>query len=289
MSDDLSYPERPNPPPPGQRPPARPALAPEDPSSGPLNADRLTVVAHELRNMIDGSMRWLGLAAAALPEGEVAGDADRLCAAREQILTVQGTLERMSSMVNAALRNRTVPIGSPLLGVSSVVTLGMAIDHALDVVRPLARERGVQVRVTIDPEAGSLPAGPLYTVVLNGVINAVQSIGRAAERDTLNPGGLVEVRAFRDRVHPDIVVDILDDGAGVDPSVRGERAFRHGVTTRADGHGIGLAISRQIVASLDGVISLADREDREGSHRPGAVLRVRFPIPDPAVGDRLVG
>lgn len=295
MSDDLPHPDGPNsqPPPPGQRrtvrPPARPALAPEDPSSGPLNADRLTVVAHELRNMLDGSMRWLGLAAAALPDGEVSGDADRLCAAREQILTVQGTLERMSSMVNAALRSRTVPIGSPLLGVSSVVTLGMAIDHALDVVRPLAHERGVQVRVTIDPEAGGVPAGPLYTVVLNGVINAVQSIGRAAERDTLNPGGLVEVRAFRDRVHPDIVVDILDDGAGVDPSVRGERAFRHGVSTRADGHGIGLAISRQIVASLDGVISLADREDREGSHRPGAVLRVRFPIPDPAAGDRLVG
>jgi hypothetical protein len=198
MSDDLPHPDRPDPPPPGQRrtvrPPARPALAPEDPSSGPLNADRLTVVAHELRNMLDGSMRWLGLAAAALPEGEVAGDADRLCAAREQILTVQGTLERMSSMVNAALRSRTVPIGSPLLGVSSVVTLGMAIDHALDVVRPLAHERGVQVRVTIDPEAGGVPAGPLYTVVLNGVINAVQSIGRAAERDTLNPGGLVEIR-----------------------------------------------------------------------------------------------
>ncbi len=295
MSDDLPHPDglHSQPPPPGQRrtvrPPARPALAPEDPSSGPLNADRLTVVAHELRNMLDGSMRWLGLAAAALPEGEVAGDADRLCVAREQILTVQGTLERMSSMVNAALRSRTVPIGSPLLGVSSVVTLGMAIDHALDVVRPLAHERGVQVRVTIDPEAGGVPAGPLYTVVLNGVINAVQSIGRAAERDTLNPGGLVEMRAFRDRVHPDIVVDILDDGAGVDPSVRGERAFRHGVSTRADGHGIGLAISRQIVASLDGVISLADREDREGSHRPGAVLRVRFPIPDPAAGDRLVG
>lgn len=295
MSDDLPHPDglHSQPPPPGQRrtvrPPARPALAPEDPSSGPLNADRLTVVAHELRNMLDGSMRWLGLAAAALPEGEVAGDADRLCVAREQILTVQGTLERMSSMVNAALRSRTVPIGSPLLGVSSVVTLGMAIDHALDVVRPLAHERGVQVRVTIDPEAGGVPAGPLYTVVLNGVINAVQSIGRAAERDTLNPGGLVEVRAFRDRVHPDIVVDILDDGAGVDPSVRGERAFRHGVSTRADGHGIGLAISRQIVASLDGVISLADREDREGSHRPGAVLRVRFPIPDEAAGDRLVG
>lgn len=291
MSDDLNTP--PPPPPPGRRrtvrPPGVASVGPEDPSSGPLAADRLTVVAHELRNMLDGSMRWLGLAAAALPEGEVSGDADRLCEAREQILIVQNTLERMNSMVNAALRSKSVPIGSPLLGVSSVVTLGMAIDHALDVVRPLANERGVQIKVTIYPEAGTVPAGPLYTVVLNALINAVQSIGRAAERDTLNPGGLIEINAFSDRVHNEIVIDIADDGAGVDPRVRGELAFLHGVSTREDGHGIGLAISRQIVASLEGVISLADREDREGSHRPGAVLRVRIPRPDTSLGDRMVG
>lgn len=294
MSDESNNPPLQGSTPPGRRrvvrPPGLPhACGPEDPSSGPLAADRLTVVAHELRNMLDGSMRWLGLAAAALPEGEVAGDADRLCEAREQILTVQGTLERMSSMVNAALRSRSVPIGSPLLGVSSVVTLGMAIDHALDVVRPLARERGVQIRVTIDPEAGTVPAGPIYTVVLNALVNAVQSIGRAAERDTLNPGGLVEIHTFTDAEHGEVVVEIADDGAGVDHRVRGERAFLHGVSTRADGHGIGLAISRQIVASLEGVISLAEREDRIGSHRPGAVLRVRIPRPDPGIGDRMVG
>lgn len=294
MSDESNNPPPQGSTPPGRRrvvrPPGLPhACGPEDPSSGPLAADRLTVVAHELRNMLDGSMRWLGLAAAALPEGEVAGDADRLCEAREQILTVQGTLERMSSMVNAALRSRSVPIGSPLLGVSSVVTLGMAIDHALDVVRPLARERGVQIRVTIDPEAGTVPAGPMYTVVLNALVNAVQSIGRAAERDTLNPGGLVEIHTFTDAEHGEVVVEIADDGAGVDRRVRGERAFLHGVSTRADGHGIGLAISRQIVASLEGVISLADREDRVGSHRPGAVLRVRIPRPDLGIGDRMVG
>lgn len=257
------------------RPPG--VCTPDDPSSGPRTAEHLTVVAHELRNMLDGSMRWLGLAAAALPEGEIAGEAEKLAAAREQILTVQGTLERMSSMVNAALRSKSVPIGSPLLGVSSVVTLGMAIDHALDVVRPLARERGVQFSITIEPEAGVVPAGPMYTVVLNAVINAVQSIGRAAERDALNPGGVVEVSARFDRARDEVVVDVRDDGAGLDPRVRGGQAFRHGVTTREDGHGIGLAISSQIVESMRGVISLAQREDREGSHRPGAVLRVRFP------------
>lgn len=270
------------------RPPG--VLGPEDCSSGPIAADRLTVVAHELRNMLDGSMRWLGVVAATLPESEVAAESDKLSAAREQILTVQHTLERMSSMVNAALRSRVVPIGSPLLGVPTVVSLAMAVDHAMDVVRPLARERGVQLSMAVTPEAGSVPAGPMYTVVLNGLINAIEAIGRAAERDTLNPGGVVEVSARCERGGEEVIVEIADDGAGLDPAVRGEEAFRHGVTTRSDGYGIGLAISRQIVESMEGVISLAEREDRVGSNRPGAVLRVRIPAhhdrfnPDRKVG-----
>lgn len=263
---------------------------PQDPSSGPLAADRLTAVTHELRNMLDGSMRWLGLAAAALPEGEMNAESDKLAAAREQIMTVRMTLERMSSMVNAALRSRSVPIGSSLLGVSSVVSLGMAIDHALDVVRPLGHERGVQFSVSIDRDAGMVPAGPMYTVTLNGLVNAVQSIGRAAERDALNPGGVVEVRAVLDRARGEAVVDILDDGAGLDRRLRGDMAFHHGVTTHEDGHGIGLAISRQIVESMEGVISLRQREDRAGSARPGAVLRVRIPVGDDRMNsDRGVG
>ncbi len=296
MCDDPQTPGPPpgapnGPPPPGRRRTVRPpgVREPRDPSAGPVAADRLTVVAHELRNMLDGSMRWLGLAAAALPEGSLAADADRLAAARAQIRTVQGTLERMSGMVNAALRSRDVPIGSPLLGVPAVVTLAMAIDHAMDVVRPLAADRGVQITVSIEPEAGGVPAGPLYTVVLNGLVNAVQSIGRAAERDRLNPGGLVEVRALADRGRSEVVVEIGDDGAGVDPRVGGDLAFRHGVTTRDDGHGIGLAISRQIVESMGGVIALGARPDRAGSARPGALLRVRVPAVDPGLGDRLVG
>jgi signal transduction histidine kinase len=250
---------------------------PEDPSSGPLTADRLTVVAHELRNMLDGSMRWLGIAAAALPQDEVEAEAHKLLAAREQIMLVHGTLERMSSMVNAALRSRSVPIGSSLLGVSDAISMGMAIDHAMDVVRPFAAERGVQMNLTIEPEAGTAPAGPMYTVVLNGLMNGVQSIGQAAEHDTLNPGGVIDVSARIDGVREEVVLEISDDGAGIAPAARGENAFRHGVTTRENGYGIGLALARQIVESLEGVISLTERDDRGASPRRGATLRVRIP------------
>lgn len=257
------------------RPPG--VLESRDPSSGPMAADHLTVLAHDLSNMLDGSMRWLGLAAAALPEEERAQDTENLTKAREQIGTVLSTLERMSTMVNAAMRSKSVPIGSPLLGVSSVVTIAMAIDHAVDVVRPLASQAGVRIEVRIDPRGGRLPAGPMYTVVLNALFNAVESINKATKPDSLDPGGLIEIVARVDSKREETVIEVFDDGVGLDACVRNNKAFRHGVSTNEDHQGIGLSMSHQIVEQLEGIITLTEREDRQGLSRPGAVLRVCIP------------
>jgi len=258
------------------RPPG--VRSPREVSASVDGAEQLTNLAHELSNMLDGSMRWLGLAAAALPKAEQPKSADELTKAREQINTVQGTLERMSTMVNAALRSRSIPIGSPILGVSDAVSMAMAIDHAVDVVRPHASQSGVRIDVRIDPHAGRSPAGPMYTVILNGLFNAVQSIGRAVRADSLDPGGLIEIVARIDRKRDEVVIEIKDDGVGIPANMRNNKAFAHGATTREDGHGMGLAISQQIVEQLEGIIILAPREDRTDTLRPGAVLRISIPI-----------
>lgn len=270
------------------RPPG--VLPAEDPSSGPNNADRLTVLAHDLSNMIDGSMRWLGLAIASIPEDELerTDPASRLAAAREQIETVHNTLERMSSMVNAAMRSKTVPIVSPLLGVSSTVTVGMAIDHAIDVVRPLAAAAGVRLTAQIDVGAGEQIAGPLYTVVLNALFNAVQSVERAVVQTPMDPGGLVRVHARLDPNRDEIVIEIIDDGVGLDPDFGSADLFRHGCTSDPTRSGIGLSMCKQIVEQLEGVIELSTRVDRIDKKRPGAVLRVRVPIPEDH-SERLIG
>ena len=274
------------------RPPG--VLESRNPSSGPVAADHLTVLAHDLSNMLDGSMRWLGLAAAALPDEERAQDAENLTKAREQIGTVLSTLERMSTMVNAAMRSKSVPIGSPLLGVSSVVTIAMAIDHAVDVVRPLASQAGVRIDVRIDPRGGRLPAGPMYTVVLNGLFNAVESISKATKPDSLDPGGLIEIVARVDAKREETVIEIFDDGVGLHSSVRNNRAFKHGVSSNEDHQGIGLSMAHQIVEQLEGIITLTQREDRVGNSRTGAVLRICIPSvvePDDMndIGDMEIG
>ncbi len=180
-------------------------------------------------------------------------------------------------MVNVAMRSKSVPIGSPLLGVSSVVTIAMAIDHAVDVARPLASQAGVQIKVRIDPRAGRLHAGPMYTVVLNALFNAIESIGKSTKPDSLDPGGLIEIIARVDLKREETVIEIFDDGIGLSAAVRNNKAFKHGVSTDEDHHGIGLSMAHQIVEQLEGVITLTERSDRQGMSRPGAVLRVCMP------------
>ncbi|MBO6738884.1 MAG: HAMP domain-containing histidine kinase [Phycisphaerales bacterium] len=260
-----------------------------DPSSSPDTADQLTVLAHDLSNMLDGSMRWLSLAAAAMPEDQRDNATKDLVRAREQIGTVLTTLERMSSMVNAAMRSKSVPLGSPVLGVSEAVSIAMAIDHAVDVVRPMAGAVGASIKVRIDPRAGRLPAGPLYTVILNALFNAVQSIGSATSVDSLDPGGEIEVVARTDTKRDETVLEVIDDGIGLDRKVRNNQAFKHGVSTKDEHSGFGLAMAHQIVEQLEGIITLTQREDRESTARPGAILRVCIPQPDDEQLDLEIG
>ena len=267
------------------------ALPPRDPSSGPDSADNLTTLAHDLSNLIDGSMRWLSLAVSQMDPNS-SDPNEQLDTARQQIDTVQQTLHRMSTMVNVAMRSNTVPIGSPILGISEAITTAMAIDHAIDVVRPLASQAGVRIEMDINPGAGEIPAGPLYTVVLNALFNAVQSIQRATRVDSLDPGGLIRVEASIDKKHDELVITITDDGVGLTPGTNPEQPFKHGYTTESTDKpsGMGLAISRQIIDQLEGLITLTNRPDHQTSSRPGAILTARVPIPhDDQTLDREVG
>lgn len=264
-------------------------LPPRDPSAGPDSADHLTTLAHDLSNLLDGSMRWLSLAAGSM-DNNTPDPNQQLDSALEQINTVQATLHRMSTMVNAAMRSGSVGINSPMLGVSQAITLGMAIDHAVDVVGPLAMQAGVRLEMNIDQEAGTIAAGPLYTVVLNGLFNSIQSIQKATQTDALDPGGLIQINATMDTKHDELVVTITDDGIGLPPSTNPESPFKH-----TKDNGMGLSIARQIIDQLEGIITLNNRENKDiianSIKRPGATLTLRVPVPhqDSDPGDQIIG
>ncbi len=263
-------------------------------ADAPVTADGLTALAHELANLLDGSMRWVSLASASLrrsmPASAGAGQAeDPAAAALRQIEAAAAGMERMAVLVDAALRSRHAAIGSPDLAAPgrsrAAITLAEAVDHAVDVVTPYARLNAVDLRLRIEGEAGQVAAGPLYSVILNALRNAIEA---CAEAGGARPGGSVEVRLASEPESGRIVLEVLDDGVGPPPAPNARAPFRHGFTTKASApnaasplRGLGLAIADELVAQAGGEIALASRGLPEPG-RPGAVLRVEFPPPEPA-------
>lgn len=223
--------------------------------------DRLAVLAHELANLLDSAMRYVSLARAGLsnPAG-----GDVACA--NQLDAAAMGLERMGELIRSAMQPCAGWMGQH--GGASLA-LREALDHALQVVRPLAASRRVAIEWQVSERAGDAPAGPLFTVLINGLKNAVEACKR---------GGRVEVRVD---LLPDatgrgeLSIDIADDGPGPTDEAR-ERAFEPGFTTKPGGFGVGLPICAEIVRQLGGVIGLQSRDD---DGKAGALLSVRVPPP----------
>ncbi len=253
-----------------------------DPGASPEAAEHLSLLVSELVSMLDGSRRGLGEASDALgTTGDEPGEGpEQIETARAQIQAVQGTLERMSGIVGAAMKSRTIPIGSPLLGEGVAVSLGEAIDHAVDVVGQAAAEHGVRITAEIQREAGQTSAGPLYAVVLNAIMNGIESIARCAEADEGVRGGLITIHAaiVEDMGMRWVQIDVTDDGHGLPAGADREWPFRHGFSIKAEGGGVGLSVARQLVHEAGGSVELMDRDGAPEGARPGANLRIRCPF-----------
>lgn len=262
----------------------RPGLSPE-PADSPFAVERLTALTHDLANLLDGSLRCLLLARRSM---EAAPPAMELDAARKQIETVFGALQRMAELVHSAMCGAGAISPAAQHWVRRAVTLQESITHAADVLTPEAGQHGVRLDVRIAEDAASLPAGPLYTVLLNGMRNALESIIRAQAEHPPLPGqaGHIEVIADCTPVNAAGVttlrIEIRDDGRGIASTEDARRALDYGYTTKPGGTGgVGLALARDVVREVGGAIELLPREDRARSTRPGAVLRINYPVVAP--------
>jgi two-component system sensor kinase FixL len=105
----------------------------------------------------------------------------------------------------------------------------------------------------------------LQQVFVNLLMNAIQ-VHRHAR--TTMPEIMIETSDHG----ASVVIDILDNGPGIDPG-NAERLFDGFFTTRAEGLGLGLGICRTIVAAHGGSIEAGARRNA-----PGARFSVRLPL-----------
>jgi signal transduction histidine kinase len=108
--------------------------------------------------------------------------------------------------------------------------------------------------------AVALDASRFEQAILNVILNAA---------DAMPYGGTLHVATRVDT--SDVIIDICDDGIGIDPSVV-DRVFDPFVSTKRDGVGLGLVNTKAIIERHGGTIALTPRLPR------GTAVHISLPI-----------
>ncbi len=233
-------------------------------------ADKLTSLAHDLNNLLDGSMRQLALARQSLDAELTASAAQELDGVRQHVNTAYKAMERMCDILHATLSGAPGGPGSPTISRGAPISLAEAAEHALAVVGPAAGEALARLEGQLDADIQTIAAGPVYPLILNGLRNAIEAVERSGKPGTVT----LSLRLEHDEDDgPQVILEIRDTGAGLDVSTSPRKLFEPGVTSKSKGFGLGLAISAEVARDMGGTLELS--ASREG----GAVLRARYPVP----------
>jgi two-component system, NtrC family, sensor histidine kinase HydH len=235
-------------------------------------SQHLGTLAHELRGLLDGSLRFLSLARGGMerhdPESVLAQSM------MQQIDEARDGLRRMERLLERSLR--------PHSSVTSMCEdsdepLVEALLHAADSMRVIADDRSIRLSVECSPRLVLTPAGPVYTILVNAIRNAIEAIGINGTID------IIAELATKDPRQPMVCLDIFDDGPGPRRGAE-QHLFEFGFSTRVHGDGIGLALIRELVGQHNGTVTMERRvSDRPGwsADRPGAHLSIRIPATMP--------
>jgi len=148
----------------------------------------------------------------------------------------------------------------------ALIRIGDTIRELLRIVHADAIGREIEVNAEVDSDAGQVWGDPvqILQVLLNLAINSFEAM-TAVPSDARR----LAIHAGRDG-NGDILVSVRDSGPGF-PSGMGEQLFEAFFSTKAEGTGMGLAISRSIIKAHGGTLS---GENCDGG---GACFTVRLP------------
>jgi signal transduction histidine kinase len=186
-------------------------------------------LAHQLRNGLTGARLAVQVHARECRSREADGAA--LEVALRQLNLLEAHLKRFLDLGRAGDLKREPCSLTALVG-EAVTLLRPQCHHAGTELRWQPLERECVVRG--DP-------GQLGQLFLNVISNAVQAAG---------PGGWVEVRLQSDK---SAIVTVTDSGPGPPPEIAG-RLFEPFITSKPEGVGLGLAVSRQVAEAHGGTV-----------------------------------
>ena len=222
-------------------------------------------IAHDLNNLLVGVRSNANLLLSRLSEGDRNHrTAQRLDSATARLSAVVDGLLTLARGGRADTAEPT-DLGTIVSGLDEVITHQLPQQVTLELPRPTT---ALPVRITV---------AHAEQIILNLVLNAAGAIARTGRP------GVVAVRPDADETH--IYMDVADDGPGVPERLR-DRVFSPFFTSRPDGTGLGLAVSRALAEAHGGGLTL--RETAVGATFRLSLPRASSPERSPGSGPRRV-
>jgi hypothetical protein len=216
-------------------------------------------IAHEVNQPLAAVVNNANACISLLPDG-----AANLEEVREALAEIIDDADRASSVI---ARVRQLAKRAPVE--KSLLDLGDVVQDVLALARYESAARGITIRTNLP---GDLPAiagdrVQLQQVLLNLVINGMDAMNTVEESKRV-----LMIRAHRETKEGLLVtlVSVRDAGAGFKPGETG-RLFEAFYTTKPQGMGMGLAISRSIIEAHGG------RLWAEPNQGPGATFLFSLP------------
>jgi two-component system, NtrC family, sensor kinase len=140
------------------------------------------------------------------------------------------------------------------------------VDECLELIAPMANEKGVMAVADVERDHPPIPIDQdgLHQVLMNLLSNAI---------DAVEPNrGLIRVVCRYDEKNQQAIMQVIDNGAGIAPSMM-EHMFELFHSTKGNrGTGIGLAVTKKIVEEHDGSIAVRSTPGE------GTTFTVKLPV-----------
>ncbi|MGH7214826.1 MAG: ATP-binding protein [Tepidisphaeraceae bacterium] len=147
------------------------------------------------------------------------------------------------------------------------------IDECLELIASAANEKGVMAVADVDRDHPPVPLDPdgMHQVIMNLLSNALDAVEQGK--------GLIRVVCRYDAENHETVIEVIDNGVGIPPTMMPHMFELFHSTKGNRGTGIGLAVAKKIVDEHDGTISV------KSAPGEGTTFTMRLPVYADNLGD----